>query len=118
MPPLGTCGYLPPPRCSETRKRLITAHDWLLGLFAGDVDLIKITPEYLWSFLLGTSGSFWLERLDRLVWVRILGAHVVVSAGVQELLSAFHHWEEATVLREPSYGEHANLTRKGLLNPE
>lgn len=34
-----------------TRERLPTAHDWLLDLFAGDVDLKKITAEYLWSFL-------------------------------------------------------------------
>lgn len=27
---------------------LIVAHGWLLGLFAADVDLIKIIPEYLW----------------------------------------------------------------------
>lgn len=63
----------------------------MLGQFAGDVDVIKITPEYLWSFLLGTSGSLWLERLDRLVWAWILGAHVVVCAGVQVLLSGFDH---------------------------
>lgn len=106
------------PPMRGTRERLLTAHDWLLGQFAGDVDLIKSTPEYLWSVLLGTSGSFWLERLDRLVCVIILGAHVVVSAGVQVLLSCFDHWEEGTVLREPSYGEHANLTQKGSLNLE
>lgn len=91
-----------------TRKRLLTAHDWLLSLFAEDVDLIRITPNCLCSFLLGTSGSFWLERLDRLVWVLIPGARVVVCAGVQVLLSGLDQWEEARALTKPSSGEHGN----------